>query len=238
MQPAFPGFPAEAMTFFRGLKKNNNREWFQKRKHIYDERVKAPMIELVTAVNAELAKCAPDYIVDPDRAVYRIYRDTRFSKDKTPYKTHIAASFPRRGLQKHAGAGYYFSVAPEELEFAAGVYMPGPDELRAIRNFLADNHEEFQWIVQARSLRKLMGDLRGDSLSRPPKGFLPDHPAAGLIRMKQWLFYTTDTDPSIATTTKLLPAIAERFRAMTPFVEFLNRPLLAARRREAFFAAG
>jgi uncharacterized protein (TIGR02453 family) len=238
MQPAFPGFPPEAMTFFRGLKKNNKREWFQQRKHIYDERVKAPMLDLVTAVNAHLAQFAPDYIVDPAKAVYRIYRDTRFSKDKTPYKTHIAASFPRRGLQKHAGAGFYFSVAPDELEFAGGVYMPGPDELRGIRNFLDGNHEEFQRIVQGRSLCKLMGELQGDSLSRVPKGFLPDHPAADLLRMKQWLFYTTDADPALATTAKLLPAIVDRFRAMTPFVEFLNRPLVAVRRREAFFAAG
>ena len=238
MTAVFPGFPVEAMTFFRGLKKNNNREWFQKRKQVCEDRVKAPMIGLVTAINAELARCAPDHIVDPPKAIYRIYRDTRFSKDKTPYKTHIAAVFPRRGLEKHAGAGFYFSVSPTEVEVAAGVYMPGPDELRAIRNFLLDNHEEFRRIARSRALCKLMGDLHGESLSRVPKGFMPDHPAADIVRMKQWLFYKTDIDPKIVTTAKLLPAIAERIRVSAPFVECLNRPLVAARRRSAFFAAG
>src|SRR5207244_3382352 len=104
----FPGFPSEALTFLRGLARNNRRDWFQPRKEIFETKVKAPMIELVEAVNAELLKFAPDYINDPKKAIYRIYRDTRFSPDKTPYKTHIAAVFPRRGLDRQAGAGFYF----------------------------------------------------------------------------------------------------------------------------------
>src|SRR3954462_11067040 len=101
MSPVFPGFPREAMTFFRSLKKNNAREWFQPRKEIYDQRVKAPMVELETALMRRVAEFAPDHAGDPAKAIYRIYRETRFSKNKTPYKTHIAAVFPRRDLEKH-----------------------------------------------------------------------------------------------------------------------------------------
>src|SRR5690242_3374729 len=101
MVPGFQGFPAEGMTFMRSLKRNNRREWFQPRKHIYDEQVKAPMMELVAAVNIAMMRFAPDYTRDPKEAIYRIYRDTRFSGDKTPYKTHIAAVFQKRGLGKH-----------------------------------------------------------------------------------------------------------------------------------------
>ena len=100
----FPGFPAEGLEFLRKLAKNNKREWFQPRKEIFEAKVKQPMIELVEAVNAELLKFAPDHINDPKKAVYRIYRDTRFSADKTPYKTHIAAVFPPRGRPREASA--------------------------------------------------------------------------------------------------------------------------------------
>jgi len=94
----FPGFPPEALTFLRSLKRNNRREWFQPRKEIFETKVKAPIIQLVEAINAELLDFAPEHITDPKKAVYRIYRDTRFSADKTPYKTHIAAIFPDRNL--------------------------------------------------------------------------------------------------------------------------------------------
>jgi uncharacterized protein (TIGR02453 family) len=87
----FIGFPPEALTFLRGLTRNNQREWFQPRKEIFETRVKEPMLALCDALNGEFAKFAPDYINDPKKAVFRIYRDTRFSHDKTPYKTHIAA---------------------------------------------------------------------------------------------------------------------------------------------------
>ena len=97
MRSAFSGFPPEAMQFFRGLARNNNREWFLPRKPIFEEKVKQPMRELVEAVNAAMKSFAPEYVTEPDKAIYRIYRDTRFSKDKTPYKDHIAATFPRRG---------------------------------------------------------------------------------------------------------------------------------------------
>ena len=113
MNPGFAGFPPEGITFLRSLKRHNTREWFQPRKEIYEEKVKGPMLELVTALMQRLADFAPDYLADPNKAIYRIYRDTRFSKDKTPYKTHIAAIFQtsrsgetfRRGILFQCGAG-------------------------------------------------------------------------------------------------------------------------------------
>ena len=85
------------------------------------------MIALIEAINVELMDFAPDHVTDPKKAFYRIYRDTRFSTDKTPYKTHIAAIFPRRNLHKHASAGFYFQISPKEVGIAAGMYMPGPE---------------------------------------------------------------------------------------------------------------
>jgi uncharacterized protein (TIGR02453 family) len=237
MQFSFPGFPPEAMTFFRGLKRNNKREWFQARKAVFDEKVRAPMFQLVDALNAEMMKFAPDYVTEPERAIYRIYRDTRFSSDKTPYKTHIAAVFPRRGMERHAGAGFYFSVSPQEVEVAGGVYMPPPEQLSAIRSHLAEHHEEFRRIANTRSLRTLVGEIVGDRLARVPKGFCADHPAADLVRYKQ-LYVFAELDPALARTPKLLGELVKHFRVMTPLVEFLNAPLIRARRhppRDAFF---
>jgi len=224
MNPGFAGFPPEAMTFFRGLKKHNTREWFQPRKEIFEEKVKAPMLDLVTAIMRRAADFAPDYVSDPGKAIYRIYRDTRFSKDKTPYKTHIAAIFMPRHLEKHSGAGFYFSVSPDEIEVGGGVYMPPPEHLLAIRTYMLDHHEEFRRIAAARNVRKLLGEMTGDSVSRLPKGFPANHPADDLLRRKQYLLFRT-LDAGVATTPKFYREIAGRFEVITPFLEFLNRPL-------------
>ena len=222
MNPGFAGFPPEGMAFLRSLKRNNKREWFQPRKHIFDDKVKAPMLELVTAVMQSLADFAPEYVNDPAKAIFRIYRDTRFSKDKTPYKTHIAAVFPPRGSCKQSG--YYFSVSTDGVEAGGGVYMPPAEDLLAIRGYLADHHEEFRRIATTRGVKRLFGEMTGDSLTRIPKGFPADHAAADLLRMKQFLLFRT-LDASIATTPKLYKEIVTRFEAVTPFLEFLNRPL-------------
>jgi uncharacterized protein (TIGR02453 family) len=226
----FAGFRPEALAFFRSLKRNNRREWFQPRKHIYDELLREPMIALVDAVNAAMMKFAPAYVREPGAAVYRIYRDTRFSADKTPYKTHVAAIFPRRGLEKHACAGLYFSVSADVVEIAGGVYMPMPEELRAIRLYLVEHHEDLRRILRGRALRGLMGELQGERLARMPKGFDAEHASADLVRAKQWLL-DTELDAAVAATPKLVAEIVQRFRAMAPFVEFLNAPLAADLKR-------
>ena len=116
MRSAFAGFPPEMVKFFRSLKRNNRREWFQPRKHLFEQHVKAPMLELVGAINTELAKFAPEYVTEPK--IFRIYRDTRFSADKTPYKTHVAASFSRRDSDRLGTGGFYFSVSHDVIEVA------------------------------------------------------------------------------------------------------------------------
>lgn len=221
---SFPGFSAEAVKFFRSLRRNNNRDWFQPRKETFDREIKAPMEELVAKVNAELARFAPDHITEPKKAIYRIYRDTRFSKDKTPYKTHIAANFPRHGLEKHSAAGFYFSVSDDGVEVAGGLYMPDPPALLAVRNHIAANHQELKKIVTNKKLISLLGDFYGESLARPPKGFDPNHPAIGYLKMKQWLFYRTLAG-DLMTKPMLLKEVTDRLKAVSPLIQFLNAPL-------------
>ena len=230
----FPGFPPEALKFLRGLERNNRREWFQPRKEIFETKLKAPMMELVEAINAELPGFAPEHINDPQKAVYRIYRDTRFSPDKTPYKTHIAAIFPRRGIGKHSSAGFYVHLSPKSVGIAGGAYMPGPEELLAIRTWMAENHAAFR--KAARGPEKLMGKLHGDSLTRAPKGFDPAHPAADLIRMKSWLYWI-ELEAGLAESPKLFTEVMKRFRAVAPVVEMLNAPLVSSKRAQSKAAA-
>jgi uncharacterized protein (TIGR02453 family) len=210
--------PPEAVTFLKGLEKHNDRDWFNARKQIFETKLKEPMQVLVEQINAELLKFAPEHITEPKKALYRIYRDTRFSKDKTPYKTHLGAIFPRHGLSKDSGAGYYFHVSTKGVGIACGAYSPGPDELRKIRHAIAENPKPF------RTKHKLMGPVKGETLTRPPKGFKPDHPAVDLIKMKQW-YWWVELDPKLVTSPKLKAEVVKRFKEMAPMIELLNRAL-------------
>ena len=225
MRSSFPGFPPEALRFFRGLARNNNRDWFLPRKPLFEGKVKEPMRQLVDALNLALHDFAPEYETDPDKAIFRIYRDVRFSKDKKPYKEQIAATFRRRGTPHHQG-GYYVAVSHKSIAVGGGVYMPEPALLLAIRQHIADRHEEFRRILAAQPVRRLLGSLEGEQLSRVPRGFSADHPAAALLRYKYYILYK-DLPPSLATSPKLYNAIVDRFRIMTPFLKFLTASIAA-----------
>ena len=228
----FPGFSPEAIAFLRALKKHNDREWFMPRKAIFDEKLKQPMIELVSAIHREMMRFAPEYVGEPAKCVYRIYRDTRFSKDKSPYKTYVSALFTRRGFDKNeGGAAYYFAVSPETVHVAGGIYTPDTDTLLAVRRHIGENPDDFRATFENRKVKKLLGTLEGESLSRIPKGFDRAHPAADLIRRKRYLL-AARLDPKLATTPKLFHEIVARIEAMTPFIAFLNRPLLSQKRKK------
>jgi len=231
MKSAFPGFSPDALSFLRALKRNNRREWFQPRKEKYETLIKLPMMELVGALNAEFTRFAPDYVTPPEKAVYRIYRDTRFSHDKTPYKTHISAIFPRRTAVKRAGAVFYFHFTEKDVLAFGGVYSPERDELLAYRALLAERYRELEEILRDKRVRRLTSGLQGEQLSRVPKGYPCDHPAEGLLRRRQW-HLGSELDIKLLTTPRLLPELARHFAAMAPFVEFLNQAFAQKRERK------
>src|SRR5215510_3993847 len=131
-------FPKEGLRFLRSLKRNNNRHWFQTYKSVYEQSVKRPMTDLINALADDFQKFAPEMIASPKVSAYRIYRDTRFSNDKSPYKTHTAAVFPRTGLDKHEGAGLYLHIGPSDIFVGGGLYMPLPEDLSIVRQKIAD----------------------------------------------------------------------------------------------------
>jgi uncharacterized protein (TIGR02453 family) len=225
MGVGFAGFPAEGIKFLRDLKKNNNREWFAPRVETYKQKVRAPMLELVEALHRSMLKFAPNYVGEPPRCLYRIYRDIRFSKDKTPYKTRVDALFWRNSLEKDEGAAYYISVSPENVFLGAGLYMPSPASLLAVRQHVAANANDFRSTFESKKVRTRMGELKGTRLTRMPKGFSADDPAAELLKHKQFVLSGTLTEPGLATSPRLFRELVSRMEAVTPFVEFLDMPL-------------
>ena len=222
VKSTFPGFSGDALSFLRNLKRNNRREWFQPRKQLYETLIKAPMLELIGGLNAEFERFAPGYITPPAKALYRIYRDTRFSHDKTPYKTHISAIFPQHNAMKREGAVFYFHFTEKELLVFGGVYSPEREELLAYRGRLAEHYQELEEILRNKKLRQVAGKLQGEQVSRMPKGFPADHPAESLLRHRQW-YLESMLDIKLLTTRRLLPELSRHFEVMLPFVEFMNR---------------
>jgi uncharacterized protein (TIGR02453 family) len=223
MRSSFPGFSPDAVAFLRALKRNNRREWFQPRKEKYEALIKNPMLELINGINAEFANFAPDYVRPAQKVAFRIYRDTRFSHDKTPYKTHIGAIFPRNTAVKFRGACFYFHWTDKELLAFGGVYSPERDELLAYRGLMMQHHEELKEILGNKALKRVLGGMQGEQLTRMPKGFPEGHPAEALIRHRQW-YLEANLNHKLLATRKLLPELVRTFKLMAPFVEFLNRP--------------
>lgn len=224
-----PGFPKAGLDFLQGLAKNNTREWFQARKDDFEADVKAPMTALVEGLNEVLADVAPACVTPPAKAIPRMHRDVRFSADKAPYKTEIAAILACRGGEKSASSGYYVGISPKRAELIAGAYMPDGPALLALRSHVAAKPAEVKRLLADRKLASAWGGIQGERLVRVPRGFDPEHPAADLLRLKQW-YFRAELPRDIVASPRLLPEIAARFRAAAPFVTELDRILGRAKR--------
>jgi uncharacterized protein (TIGR02453 family) len=231
-----PCFRPEALKFLRDLAKHNDREWFTPRKALFEAELKEPMLAIVRKITDAMMDFAPNHVRPAEKSLFRIYRDTRFSSDKRPYKTHVAAWWSHQGLQKTSGAGYYFHVSAKEVVVAAGAYMPEKEQLAAIRHWLLDNHAAFRKVLQSAAIKKTFVEFEGNPLTRPPKGFPAEHPALDLVRCRQWglsatLPAETALDPKIA------DIVIRHFKLAAPVVDALNTPIaeaLAPKRKVLF----
>jgi uncharacterized protein (TIGR02453 family) len=218
-------FTRKTLAFLRALKRNNDRDWFRARKHEYEQHVRRPMIELLARLADDFRSFAPELVADPKVSLYRIYRDTRFSPDKSPLKTHVAAHFPHREIRK-TGAGLYVHVAPEEVWIGGGLYMPGTSELTVIRQHIAAKHRQLERIVESSAFKRVVGSLAGEQLSRVPRGFANDHPAAHYLRFRQFLA-GREYPANFAVSPRFYGEVVKVFRQVAPLTRFLNAPLLA-----------
>jgi uncharacterized protein (TIGR02453 family) len=217
--------PRRSLAFLRALKRNNRRDWFQPRKEQFDADVREPMLAIVERLADDLRSIAPEIVVDPKTAMYRIYRDTRFSENKTPYKTHVAAVFPWRGLAKHEGAGLYFHVSPDEVWMGGGMYSPQTAQLQAVREHIVGNVRRMRAIVESPGFRRQVGELEGERLQRVPHGFPKDHAAAEYLKYRQFLA-GRELPPEFACNPKFYSTLITVFRQVAPLARFLNEPLV------------
>lgn len=229
-------FSEEVLRFLRGLKRNNRRDWFEARRAIYERELKQPMLALIERLTEGMMEYAPLHVRPAGKCLFRIYRDTRFSADKSPYKTHLGAWWSRSGLEKTSGGGYYIHIGANEFVIAAGAYMPEKEQLLAIRRHLLEHHEEWRKLIEDQKLLRVFQVHDPMALARAPKGFPAEHPAAEWIKWRQW--GVTDHMPAeAALDAKLAEKIEKRFRLAAPMVDFLNAPLTAAERPRRVLAA-
>jgi uncharacterized protein (TIGR02453 family) len=223
-------FTPAALRFLRGLAKNNNKEWFEAHRSEYESEVREPMRDLIGEMNDRMAKFAPEMGGDPKRSMFRINRDIRFSKDKSPYKTHAACWFNHKRASSKVGteaaggsSGFYFHLEPGKSMVGSGLWMPPREQLNAIRDAIAEDPVGFDKTV--RGLTKRYGRLDDSAvLTRMPRGFAEDHPAAN------WLKYQSFTSgrmlkDSDVTNAKLAATLANDFESMLPLVRWLNAAL-------------
>jgi uncharacterized protein (TIGR02453 family) len=227
----FAGFGRGALDFFKRLKRRNNKPWFEANRAVYLLQVRDPMLALVEEMDVRLARFAPEIVGDPRRSIFRINRDVRFSRDKSPYKTHAACWFYHRdagrgvGSEGEGGAGFYFHLAPEGSSIGAGIWMPPRPALARIRAAIVEDLDGFERVVRAPAVRRRFGDLEQDAmLKRLPRGFDVGHPAGDWLRYQSFTVGRELTQREVLAPT--LPRVLERdYKALTPLVRWLNSAL-------------
>ncbi len=230
MAPAKPEprvyFAPSFFKFLKELKTHNNRAWFQDNKERYEKLIRNPLLDFIGDVGPSLRRISPQIIADNSPSggsMFRIYRDTRFSKDKTPYKTHAAARFPTTREKDVHTPGYYLHLQPGEIFSGGGIWRPEAPVLSKIRDSIA--HDPSKWkTVMADPKFKKHCLFDGEKLQRPPKGYDPGHELIEFLKYKDFTFYT-QFDEKQAGSLRFLEAFVESCAAASPMMRFLSDAL-------------
>ena len=229
---AFTGFRPEAIQFLADLSENNDRAWFQPRKAEYERLLKQPLEALVAALAERFAERGIPLRADPAKSPFRIYRDVRFSKDKSPYKTNLGASFPwiadgadpagRSHTSNVHSSGGYFHLQPGEIYVGGGIWRPEKEWLQAFRQKVAADPTGLRELIEEPRFSSMFGALGGDGhvLQRVPSGYASDHPAADLLKLRDVVFGRRLSDAD-ATSPRLPDLIADTYEAALPVMGYL-----------------
>jgi uncharacterized protein (TIGR02453 family) len=222
----FSGFTKDFFTFFSELKKNNNRDWFAANKPRYQDVVVKPMGQFINSIAPHLQSISPHYNADPrphGGSMFRIYRDTRFSKDKTPYKTHAACHFRHQAGRDAHAPGFYVHIETDHISVGGGIWRPPAKQLGQIREFISDNPSAWEKLRRSTNIKK-MGGIQGDSLVRPPRGYNPD--AKHIEDLKRKSFYLMHGfDAELALGPEFVNESARVFRTAAKLNHFVNDAL-------------
>jgi uncharacterized protein (TIGR02453 family) len=215
--------PASSFDFMRQLKQNNNRDWFTQNKEAYQKQ-----LELVEAFTTGLLAALNTYDVietpSAKKSLYRIYRDIRFSTDKTPFKSHWGGHFKRAG--KHRRGGYYFHLEPGNTFIGGGFWAPNAPDLKRVRDDIAFDASPLKQIIGSKEFITTFGVLEGEQLKTAPKGYAADHEAIDLLRYKQFLLRRRFTDEE-ALSENFINAASGTFKSMRPFFDYMSDVLTA-----------
>jgi uncharacterized protein (TIGR02453 family) len=218
----------ELFDFFRELAENNDRDWFQKNKARYERDVKEPLLQLISDFGPRLKRISPRFVADPrpvGGSLFRIYRDVRFSPDKSPYKTHAGVRFPHEETKNVHAPGYYLHLEPGQVFAAAGIWHPDPVTLRKVRDALVSDLAGWRRAVaQARKGKCLLG---GDSLKTMPRGYDPEHPLSEDLKRKDFVAYSSFSEKE-ACSKDFLDRFGGACAAMKPVLGFLSRAVGAS----------
>ena len=215
------------IKFLKDLKKNNNKPWFEKNRKVY-ETAKADFAKFIQAVIDQHGKkdSSIKNLVAKD-CLFRINRDVRFAKDKSPYKSNFGASINKSGRKAENSAGYYFHLHPGDSFAGGGIWMPMPDELKKVRQEIDYNFADFKKIIGSKKFKTVYGDLSKSAeytLSRVPKGYEPGNPAAEYLKLKSYVAMATITDADLSSKDLVKKTVAA-FEALQPLIEFINESL-------------
>jgi uncharacterized protein (TIGR02453 family) len=209
------------LAFLKDLKKNNNRDWFLKNKTCYDEALHN-IILFADALLSEMRKHDNLENKSGRSSVFRIYRDVRFSKDKSPYKTYWGGSF-KRATKKLRG-GYYFQIAPGDSLAAGGFFSPNPADTLRIRTDMNLNFKDWKKLLSDKKFKTTFGEMKGEKVSTSPKGFSKDNPAIELLRYKQFYFEHRFTDKEVMSN-DFLKNLNQTFKTMRPYFDYMSEVL-------------
>ena len=220
--PKQPHFGPELLTFLRQLKRNNNRDWFKKNKPRFIEHVRDPLSQFIVDFAPRLKKISPHFRADPrpnGGSIFRIHRDTRFSRDKTPYKTWAAVQFRHdAGKDVHA-PGFYLHLEPGNVFAGVGIWHPDSVALAKIREAIDENRAVWRRVVSGKTFRSHF-EITGDSLKRAPRGFDPEHPLIDTLKRKDFIalkhFPARDIESPV-----FFEAVSASFRKGLPLMRFL-----------------
>ena len=214
-------FSPSLFSFVRELKENNNRPWFEENRERFERDVREPLIQFVVDFAPHLRKISPNFVADPrpsGGSVFRIYRDTRFSKDKTPYKTNAGVHFRHAAGKDVHAPGFYLHLEPGEVFTGGGLWHPDPPTTTAVRDAIVAQSREWQ------SIKKKLPpgfSIEGERLSRPPRGYDAAHPLAEDLRLKDFTVFT-QLDESDACSPGFMDRFVEICRTSAPFMRFLT----------------
>ena len=216
-------FDRSFLKFFKSLALNNNREWFNEHKAEYRQSVVEPLAVFITEIAPRLNRISKHFNADPrpnGGSMFRIYRDVRFSKDKSPYKLHAACQFRHKiGKDAHA-PGFYVHLSPDEVIFGGGIWLPPNTVLNKIRDTIVDNPQEWQRIKTGKPINKLCGGVQGDGLKRPPKGYDPEHQHLEDLKRKSF-FAMRHEKPAFIFEKNFVDEVEASFKAAKPLMKYI-----------------